>query len=257
MQRPNHFRADGFRPRRFRRGLVVLAAAVLGSTALAGCSSDGPGQIRVMAAASLVDVMEPLSDAYGDEHDGARVQVDAAASSALVQRLRSGADADVLITADTATMDRAVADGLAADPVVVATNELVIVVPAGNPGEVTGLETFTRAGTRTVICAAEVPCGRAAEKALSAIGGTPQPLTRAVDVRAALGAVTSGEANAALVYETDARSAGDTVDVVEFPNAPVNRYPAAAVTDEGQAFVDLLVSPRGREILADAGFGLP
>lgn len=257
MQLSNRFRATSVRPRRFRRGMVVLAAAVLGLTALAGCSSDDPGQIRVVAAASLVDVMEPLSAAYSDEHDGAQVQVDAAASSALVQRLRSGADADVLITADTATMDRAVDDGLATDPVVVATNKLVIVVPAGNPGEVTGLEAFTQAGTRTVICAAEVPCGRAAEKALGAIGGTPQPMTRAVDVRAALGAVTSGEANAALVYETDARSAGDKVDVVEFPNAPVNQYPAAAVTDEGQEFVDLLVSPRGREILADAGFGLP
>lgn len=239
------------------RRAAAVVAVVLGLTVLTGCSGDDDGQIRVMAAASLVDVMEPLATAYGAEHDGARVQVDAAASSALVQRLRSGADADVLITADTVTMDRAVADGLAADPVVVATNALVIVVPAGNPGGVEGLDYFTEKGRRTVICAAEVPCGRAADNAIGAIGGTAQPMTRAMDVRAALGAVTSGEADAALVYQTDARSAGAKVEVLEIPNAPVNEYPAAAVTADGQAFVELLTSARGREILADAGFGLP
>lgn len=237
-------------------GLVGLAAAVALSASMTACSSsDDPGNIRVMAAASLVDVMEPLSEAYGVEYSGATVQVDAAASSALVQRLKSGASADVLITADTATMDDAVAAGVAKDPVVVATNKLVIVVPKGNPGGVRGLDYFTTAGNRSVICASEVPCGRAAEKAIAQIDGTPQPISRAVDVRAALGAVTSGEADAALVYATDAASAGDKVETIEIPNAPVVQYPAAALTDKGQDFVDLLTSPEGATIFAEAGFG--
>lgn len=244
--------------RRTLFGPVLVIAAIVGlSVSMTACSSDDGQSIRVMAAASLVDVMEPLSDAYGEQHDGASVEVDAAASSALVQRLKSGAKADVLITADTTTMDQAVADGLAADPVVVATNKLVIVVPKGNPAGVTGLDFFTTAGNRSVICASEVPCGRAAEKAIDATGGTPQPISRAVDVRAALGSVTSGEADAALVYQTDAASAGDQVDIIEIPNAPVNEYPAAALTDDGKDFVNLLTSQEGKQILQDAGFGTP
>lgn len=244
--------------RRTLFGTLLAIAVIAGlSVSTTACSSDDDGSIRVMAAASLVDVMNPLSGAYGEQHDGASVQVDAAASSALVQRLKSGAKADVLITADTTTMDQAVADGLAADPVVVATNELVIVVPRGNPAGVTGLDFFATAGNRSVICAAEVPCGRAAEQAIDAAGGTPHPVSRAVDVRAALGAVTSGEADAALVYQTDAASAGDQVDVIEIPDAPVNEYPAAALTGGGEDFVHLLTSREGRRILQNAGFGTP
>ncbi|WP_024332890.1 molybdate ABC transporter substrate-binding protein [Gordonia hirsuta] len=236
---------------------VAAAIAALAATAVLTACGSGGDTIRVMAAASLVDVMKPLSHAYGESHGGANVQVDAAASSALVQRLKSGATADVLITADTETMDKAVADGVAKDPVVVATNTLVIVVPKGNPGSVTGLDYFAAAGNRSVICDTAVPCGRAADKALGAIGATARPITRAVDVRAALGAVTSGEADAALVYATDARSAGDKVETIAIPNAPVVRYPAAALTADGDDFVDLLISQNGRRILADAGFGAP
>ncbi|MFM9376453.1 molybdate ABC transporter substrate-binding protein [Gordonia sp. VNK21] len=238
---------------------AAMAALTLTAGAVTACSSDDDngGTLRVMAAASLVDVMDPLSDAYRDSHDGTDVKVDAAASSALVQRLKSGAPADVLITADTTTMDQAVQDGLVSDPVIVATNKLVIVVPKGNPGEVTGLDFFTQAGNRSVICASEVPCGRAAEKAITAIGGQAHPVSRAVDVRAALGSVTSGEADAALVYQTDAASAGDKVEIIEIPDAPVNEYPAASLSDSGREFVELLTSEQGKKILTDAGFGTP
>ncbi|WP_440712002.1 molybdate ABC transporter substrate-binding protein [Gordonia sp. FQ] len=241
---------------------VAMAATVAVAASATACSSDGGKSgdaktIRVMAAASLVDVMKPLNSAYGDEHDGAKVQLDTGASSALVQKLKSGAKADVLITADTETMDKAVKDGLAKDPVVIATNKLVIVVPKGNPGKVTGLDFFTKEGNRAVICASEVPCGRAAERAIAAIGGTPHPISRAVDVRNALGTVTSGEADAALVYATDAASAGDKVETIEIPNAPVVQYPASALTDAGKDYVDLLTSDKGKKILADAGFGAP
>lgn len=242
----------------FGRIAATVAVAGLG-LGLTACSTDSAGKptVAVMAAASLVDVMKPLTTAYGEEHDGAKVQLDSGASSALVQRLKAGADADVLVTADQTTMDQAVAAGVAKNPVVVATNVLVIVVPKGNPGKVAGLDFFTTAGNRSVICASEVPCGRAAEKAITATGGTPQPISRAVDVRAALGAVTSGEADAALVYATDARSAGDKVDTIAIPNAPVVQYPASALTDKGGDFVALLNSDRGKQILRNAGFGTP
>lgn len=235
--------------------VAVAAAAV--AMPLSGCSSDdsSPGSIRVLAAASLVDVLKPLVAAYEHNNPGAKVQVDTGASSALVQKLTSGAKADVLVTADETTMTKAVDAGVAKDPHVVATNQLVIVVPKGNPGKVTDVRYFTVPGNRAVVCASEVPCGRAAEKAIAAIGGTPHPITRAVDVRAALGAVTSGEANAALVYATDAKSAGDKVETIPIPDAPVNKYPASALTERGQLFVDLLANPEGQRIFQEAGFG--
>ncbi len=240
-----------------KKAAVVATAAAVAVAGLAGCGRDdaSPQSIRVLAAASLVDVLKPMVTAYRQEHPGAAVQVDTGASSALVQKLKSGAKGDVLITADEATMAKAVAAGVARDPRVVATNRLVIVVPKGNPGKVTDVRFFTVAGNRAVVCAREVPCGAAAEKAIAAIGGTAHPISRATDVRAALGSVTSGEADAALVYATDAASAGDRVETIAIPDAPVNRYPASALTDAGRAFVDLLAGKAGQRIFAEGGFG--
>lgn len=238
---------------------LVALAALVAVAPLAGCAREdaSPQSIRVLAAASLVDVLKPMVAAYRQANPGAKVQVDTGASSALVQKLRSGAKADVLITADEATMSKAVAGGVARDPKVVATNRLVIVVPKGNPGKVSDVRFFTVAGNRSVVCAREVPCGAAAEKAIAAVGGTLHPISRATDVRAALGSVTSGEADAALVYATDAASAGDRVETIAIPEAPINRYPASALTDAGRGFVDLLAGPNGQRIFREAGFGLP
>jgi len=238
---------------------AVAVAAFVVAAPLTGCSDDKSSEesIRVLAAASLVDVLKPMVAAYTAEHPGAKVQVDTGASSALVQKLKSGAKGDVLVTANQSTMDNAVAAGVAHDPRVVATNRLVIVVPKGNPGKVTDVRFFTVAGNRAVVCAREVPCGAAAEEAIAAIGGTLKPISRATDVRAALASVTSGEADAALVYATDAASAGDRVETIAIPDAPVNRYPASALTDAGKGFVDLLAGPTGRRVFREAGFGQP
>ena len=240
----------------FRVSAAVTAIAVL-IGGVTGCGSGDRKTLRVLAAASLVDVMTTLTNAFHDDHPEVTVQVDTAASSELVRRLASGADGDVLVTADTRTMDQAVEQKVAADPVIVATNVLVIVVPQGNPGHVTGLDFFARPGARSVVCASEVPCGAAADAALAGIGATPQPISRAPDVRAALGSVTRGEADAALVYATDARSAGDKVETIAIPHAPVNQYPAASLTDAGRDFVTLMTSSRGRDIFTAAGFGVP
>ncbi len=230
---------------------VVLAAG------LVGCGSDEETTtIRVLAAASLVDVMKPLVAAYERDHAGTKVEVDTAASSALVRRLREGEKADVLVTADTATMDGAVSAGVARDPRVVATNSLVIVAPAGNEA-VKGLADFGRTDVRTVLCASEVPCGAAADKALAAANITPKPTSRAADVRATLAQVTSGEADGGIVYATDARSAGAKVRTIPLAGTSPSRYPASALTDAGTGFRDLLLSEEGRRILTDAGFGVP
>ena len=92
--------------------LVALAALVVVAP-LAGCAREdaSPQSIRVLAAASLVDVLKPMVAAYRQANPGAKVQVDTGASSALVQKLRSGAKADVLITADAGRLGLAKSRG--------------------------------------------------------------------------------------------------------------------------------------------------
>jgi molybdate transport system substrate-binding protein len=154
--------------------------------------------------------------------------------------------------------------GLAADPVVFASNVLEIAVPAGNPGGVTGLEDFARADLTLAVCAPQVPCGAAAEQVFRAAGIDAKPDTQEEDVRAALTKVQLGEVDAALVYASDVAAAGEGVEGIQFPEAEqaVNDYPIAVLDDAAnpdaaRAWVALVTSDAGRRVLADAGFRSP
>jgi molybdate transport system substrate-binding protein len=147
---------------------------------------------------------------------------------------------------------------------VFAGNVLQIAVPAGNPAGVTGLADLADPARTVALCAPEVPCGAAAGRLFDAAGLTAAPDTLEEDVKAALTKVQLGEVDAALVYATDVRAAGDDVEGIEVPQAAevVNEYPitalAAAPNPAGaQAFVDLVLSEEGQEALADAGFRAP
>jgi molybdate transport system substrate-binding protein len=114
------------------------------------------------------------------------------------------------------------------------------------------------------VCAPQVPCGAATEKIETAAGVSLTPASEESSVTDVLGKVTSGQADAGLVYVTDAAGAGDAVVTVPFPEASgaVNSYPIAALADSGapdiaSAFVDFVSGPDGRKVLADAGFGAP
>ena len=121
-----------------------------------------------MAAASLIDAVEAV-DGHFDGSPGVVAVV--AGSSTLLAQLAAGADADVLITADAATMDRAAAEGLVQGaPVVIAANALVLATAAGNPGHVTGLGDLARGDLLVGLCAVEVPCGALAQRALEGAG---------------------------------------------------------------------------------------
>lgn len=258
---------------RLTRTAVVLVPALL-ALGLAGCSStsDEPaptasssttagatGELVVLAAASLKDSFTTLGDMLEEQNPGLTVTFSFGASSALVQQVTSGAPADVLATANTSTMANA-ADHTGT-PSVFARNTLEIAVPAGNPGHVTGLADLADPARKIALCAAEVPCGAAAVKVFEAAGLTPAPDTYEKDVTATLTKVELGEVDAALVYATDVQSAGDKVEGITFPEAAkaVNDYPIAALTDAGnpaaaKAFIDLVMSPAGQQVLAAAGF---
>ena len=112
-----------------------------------------------------------------------------------------------------------------------------------------------------VVCAPEVPCGAATVKVEDATGVDIQPVSEEQSVTDVLAKVTSGEADAGLVYVTDVIAAGDDVQGISFPESAeaVNTYPIVALEDAGdtdlaQAFVDLVLSDTGQTILQDAGF---
>lgn len=242
-------------------------AAVVVALGLAACAGPAPAtaeRLTVLAAASLHGVFTDLEEVFAERHPGVEVAFSFAGSSDLVAQVDAGAPADVLATADEATMARAVASGtVAGEPRVFAHNVLTLVVPSGNPAGVTGLDgSLDRADL--VVCAPQVPCG-AATAALAELHGVRlAPVSEEGSVTDVLGKVRSGQADAGLVYVTDAEAAGDAVETVAVARAQevVNRYPVAvtadaAAPDLADAWVELLLGPEGRELLDDAGFSAP
>ena len=159
-------------------------------------------------------------------------------------------------------MDKLTDAGLdAADPVDFTTNTLRIAVPAGNPAGVTDLASLT-GDLNLVVCAPEVPCGAATGTVEEAAGLEFAPVSEEQSVTDVLNKVTSGEADAGLVYVTDVEKAGDAVGGIDFPEAQeaVNTYPITTVDGSaspelGQEFVDLVTGVEGQEVLAGYGFG--
>lgn len=215
------------------------------------------GKVIVFAAASLNKVFPEISGAMDISYsfDG---------SSGLVDQIKGGAPADVFASADKKNMDKAVEAGLLdGEPKQFATNYLVVVTPAGNPAGITGFDASLD-GKKLVVCAAEVPCGAATGRLAEAEGLTLKPVSEESSVTDVLGKVTSGEADAGLVYATDAKQAGDKVDTIEIPGAKAdpNTYWIGVVKDApnadgANAFVDLITGAEGLEKLASFGFGAP
>lgn len=239
--------------------LVALAAGACGSGG--GDGDGGTTTITVFAAASLTSSFEQVAEDFEAENDGVEVQLNFAGSSDLVAQIQEGAPADVLASADEATMDKATADDLVGGPTLFAANTLEIVVPPGNPAGVTSVDDLTQDGLNLVLCAPEVPCGAAAEAVAEAADLDLSPVSEEQSVTDVLSKVTTGEADAGLVYVTDVVAAGDDVEGVEIPgdvNA-VNLYPIATVADSAeaelaQAFVDMVLAQTGQDVLAAAGF---
>lgn len=258
----------GIRPpvtRTTATSLVVLSALLLVACAEGGAGPDRTErEVIVFAAASLTDVVAQFAEEF-TATTGADVRLNLAGSQTLVTQLVEGAPADVLITADTAQMRRAVEAGLVAgEPIALATNVLTIAVEAGNPLAVRGLADLARADLVLVLAAEEVPAGRYAREILERAGVDARPASREQSVRAALGKVVQGEADAAIVYASDVVAAGPRVTDVPIPSEEnvVATYPAAVLRgapapEAAQAFVDLLLSVRGRGVLRAYGFVAP
>lgn len=243
----------------------VALCAVLVMLGVSGCGSEDSEQstLTVFAAASLKSVFTELEKNFEAANPGVDVQFSFAGSSELAAQLRAGAPADVFAAADQQTMDNVVGDGrITAVAATFATNVLALITAPGNPKGINGINDLADADL--VVCAPQVPCGRATERVADAAGVTLRPVSEESSVADVLTKVTSGQADAGFVYATDAAGAGAKVSVVPLPeaSAAVNTYPIAVVADSNQTataqrFTDLVIGPTGRAALAAAGFGTP
>lgn len=244
------------------------AALVVGVLALSGCgagqaATGAPPRTKVVvfAAASLTAAFKEIA-AQSRELD---IAYTFDGSPTLVEQLNAKPDvADVLATADEPNMKKASDAGLVdGTPKIFATNTAVLVTPADNPGKITGLDSSLD-GKKLVICAATVPCGAAARTIARNAGFTLKPVSEEQKVTDVLGKVTSGDADAGIVFSTDAKGAQDKVKTIQLPGADkaVSRYPLAITAKApnsagAKAFVDVVTGEKGRAILASYGFTLP
>lgn len=250
----------------------VKALALAGAVSLAlacGCSSTSDSadteSITVFAAASLKTAFTEIGEQFKTDNPGASVEFSFAGSSDLVTQLTQGARADVFASADTRNMDKArAADLLDGAPVDFATNTLTIAVAPGNPKGIKSFRDLTNPDVSVVVCAPPVPCGGATEKVEHAAGVTLSPVSEENSVTDVLNKVTTGQADAGIVYVTDAADAGDKVTAVAFGEAAqaVNTYPIAVLRESGKQdlarrFVALVAGEGGQKVLAAEGFAKP
>ncbi|WP_374200331.1 molybdate ABC transporter substrate-binding protein [Arthrobacter sp. M4] len=266
------------RPFRAARLSAVVGVLAITTAALAGCagaqssgtasgSSTGQlsGTVTVFAAASLKASFTEIASKFEAANPGTKVKLSFAGSSDLVTQLTQGAPADVFASADTTNMkkltDASLAEG---QPVNFATNVLTIAVPPSNTAGVSGFRDLAKPGVRLVVCAPKVPCGAATQSVAKSTGTTLAPVSEESSVTDVLGKVSSGEADAGLVYVTDVKSAGDKVKGIAFPESSnaVNTYPIVALRasknkDAAKAFIAMVTGSEGRQVLQSAGFGVP
>jgi molybdate transport system substrate-binding protein len=255
----------------------ALAAFAALSLALAGCGSSNQtpatsstsaatgAKVMVFAAASLKQAFTDIGAQFKTENPGSSVEFSFAGSSDLVTQLTQGAQADVFASADTTNMDKAAKAGLlAGNPVNFASNTLTIAVAPGNPKKISSFKDLTQHGLNVVVCAPQVPCGSATQKVEQSTGVTLNPVSEESSVTDVLNKVETGQADAGLVYVTDAKGAGNNVAAVQFAEATgaVNTYPIAVLKGSknpelARKFVDLVTADAGQKVLNAAGFARP
>lgn len=262
---------------RFRRSSAVAAALAL-ALPLAACGDDddpvaspsgedtpapSSKELVVFAAASLTESFTELAEKFEAENPGVQVTFNFGSSGTLATQINEGAPADVFASASPATMTPVTDAGNGAGTAVTfVKNRLEIAVPAGNPGEVEGLEDFADDSLDIALCATTAPCGSAADKLFTAAKITPKPDTREADVKAVLTKVEAGEVDAALVYHTDVLSAADgKVEGIEFDESDlaINDYLITALKDSDEPdlavdWVEFIQSDDAQAVLEEAGF---
>jgi molybdate transport system substrate-binding protein len=227
------------------------------------------GKLTVFAAASLTDAFTEMAEDLKAAHPNLEITFNFAGSQALVTQIaQGGAQADVLALASPAQMKSAAEAGIPAEGAATfVTNRLAVVVPADNPAGITSVADLAKAGVRLVLANPDVPAGAYARQSLCKAAAAGGPTTddyaanivsEEDNVRSVLTKVQLGEADAGIVYVTDAMTAGGKVRTIEIPadQNVVASYPVAAISDNplAAAFVGYIFSPEGQATLASFGF---
>lgn len=259
--------------------LGLLATACAGenaSSTMATASPEPAVELVVFAAASLTEAFQEIGREWQAAHPGVTVTFNFAASQQLAQMLGEGAPADVFASASPQQMQAADAAGrvVVESERVFTRNRLVVVFPPDNPAGIVELRDLAEPGLRLVLVAPEAPAGRYALEFLDNASAEPafgtdfraEVLANVVsyeeNVRAVLTKVVLGEADAGIVYSSDA--AGEDAAQLRRLDIPdglnvIAEYPIAPVTDStnpglATAFVDFVLSSQGQAILTDHGF---
>jgi molybdate transport system substrate-binding protein len=249
---------------RIRLAAVLAAALVLAAcggddSPSSGGSSGSAGGLKVFAAASLTAAFTRIGEQYAAANGGDKVTFNFAGSQALATQIRQGAPADVFASADLPNMDKV--KDLVGTPQNFASNLLAIVVEKGNPKGVKALDDLAGPDLKVVLAAEGVPAGRYARQILDKAGVTVNPVSREDNVKAVVTKVSLGEADAGIVYVTDVTAGGDKVEGVDIPEDQnvTATYPIATVKagkDQAgaSAFMDLVLSAEGQQVLEEYGF---
>ena len=232
------------------------------------------GELTVFAAASLTDAFAAIEQELEAANPNLSITYNFGGSQALMTQLEEGAQADVFASANVAQMDAAIAAGLVAGaPLPFTHNRLAVVTPADNPADIQSAADLGKDGVLLVLAQPEVPAGRYARESVCLMATdtatygagfiervAANVVSEEEDVRDVLAKVALGEADAGIVYVSDAVAAGDQVHVVDIPDEVnvIATYPVAILAggDEalGPAFVSYLLGDEGQATLERYGF---
>ena len=251
----------------------ALVAAACGSSSKSSGSTPSTtstpaklsGSLDVFAAASLTEAFNDEKTALASSDPALSLTYNFAGSQALVTQIKNGAPADVFASADQKNMQKLIDAGLVEAPKTFARNKLEIAVAPGNPKHITGLADLEKSGVILVLEDPSVPAGNYARQAFTkAALPAPRPASNELDVKSTLAKLTSGDADAVVVYVTDVKAAGSKVAGVQIPDSQnvIATYPIAAIKASkhltaAEAFVDEVVSGSGQQALQARGFLAP
>ncbi|PRZ40568.1 molybdate transport system substrate-binding protein [Antricoccus suffuscus] len=264
-----------------RRTTLAIAAIAALTTLVGGCSSSKDsgsassnsndssaskvtGTITVLAAASLTESFDTIAKSFEKANPGTTVKISYGGSSALAEQINQDAPVDVFASASTKNMTAVTDTGKAETPTTFVQNKMQIAVPASNPAKITKLADLAKPDVKVALCQPQVPCGVTAAKVFTNAGLKVTPVTLEQDVKSTLTKVELNEADAAVVYVTDVKAAGDKIKGIEIPddvNATTD-YPIATMkkapnADGAKAFMDYVLSADGIKVLEKAGFAKP
>jgi molybdate transport system substrate-binding protein len=257
------------------RATHALAAGLLALVAC-GSSSANPQTTRltVLAASSLTKVIPAIGDLFTKVHPAVKVDFSFGGTDSLATQIEQGAPADAFAGASARFGDTLSRQHLIERPRPFCTNSLVLVVPSSNPAGITSPKDLATKDVKLVVGSETVPVGAYTRTVLGSLDATygsdysTRVLAHVVSnedtAEAVLAKVETGEADAAFVYVTDARSAGSQLTAITLPAAAnaVASYPIAVVSATGHAeaareFVAFVLSGPAQALLRQAGFGPP